>query len=227
MTLLARKCEPLRNHLLGVARCAASLTSALRLELQREAALAGLLHDVGKADEGAQERITRDKGAPGHEVLSALIADRLLKRLKLSTAERFIIVIAILRHHQAIRTLENSLSRLVWLRGLTQVNELAEILAIGLREAGLSVRMEEVASVLGSWPSRRELRGAIKGMWSGLRERYGDPRTCLRARMLTGVLMVADTYVAGSRTKAPRSRYRKEVREFVSCVLGLREQYRA
>ncbi|MEM2824125.1 MAG: HD domain-containing protein, partial [Thermofilaceae archaeon] len=78
--MLARCGEPLRDHLLKVAQAAQLLSEELKLNLELEAYLSGMLHDVGKADAGAQRRIAegceteRELGSPGHEILSAVIA---------------------------------------------------------------------------------------------------------------------------------------------------------
>jgi len=222
--MLARCGEPLRDHLLKVAQAAQLLSEELKLNLELEAYLSGMLHDVGKADAGAQRRIAegceteRELGSPGHEILSAVIAFEVLTGCGLQPEATFEVVGAILRHHQAMRTVDEALNTVrKWFRGrIADPTELEAVLNGGLSAVGLS-------GARFAWPtSIEDLEKRLAEMQGEFERFYGQPARVLRARLLSGLVMVADTYVAGlsAAEKDEKSLYKREVERFVESLRG-------
>ncbi|MEM1908903.1 MAG: hypothetical protein QXT79_05985, partial [Thermofilaceae archaeon] len=179
-------------------------------------------HDVGKADAGAQKRIAegcktgRELGSPGHEILSAVIAFEVLRGCGLQPEASFEVVGAVLRHHQAMRTIDEALSDVrKWFRG--KVADLAELEAVlndGLSALGLG-------SARFTWPtSIEDLEERLKSMQEVFEKLYSQPARVLHARLLSGLVMVADTYVAGlsAAKRDEKSLYKREVERFVESL---------
>ncbi|MEM4680075.1 MAG: CRISPR-associated endonuclease Cas3'' [Thermofilaceae archaeon] len=220
--MLARCGEPLRDHLLNVAQTAKLLSEKLKLNLELEAYLSGLLHDVGKADAGAQRRIAegceteRELGSPGHEILSAVIAFEVLRGCGLQPEAIFEVIGAILRHHQAMRTVDEALDTVrKWFGGrVAEPAELEAVLNDGLSAVGLG-------GARFTWPtSIKILEERLAGMQREFEKFYGQPTRVLRARLLSGLVMVADTYVAGlsAAKRDKKSLYKREVERFVESL---------
>jgi CRISPR-associated endonuclease Cas3-HD len=219
-SLLARPGESLLNHLLGVAELAERLADDLRLELGEQARIAGLLHDLGKGDSGAQEKYARGLGAPGHEIVSFAVAHGVLEKLGLPKEDVAAILLAILRHHQAMATLDerlNELNREKWFKGRADLSALSSIVSSAL---GRQVSIE-------SWPRNlEELRRTAGQIWQKCcHDARGDLRIQLRARLLTGVLIAADYHVASaSRGSGERSRFSAELERFFESLERLRRE---
>jgi CRISPR-associated endonuclease Cas3-HD len=218
--LLARSGEPLSYHLRRVAELAERLADDLRLGLARQAYIAGLLHDLGKGDAGAQERYARGLGAPGHEIVSFAVAHGVLEKLRLPKEDVAAILLAILRHHQAMATPSerlNELDRSRWFKGKADLSALSSIVSSAL---GCQVSIE-------SWPrNREELRRTAGQIWQkcchDARENLGIQ---LRARLLTGVLIVADYRVASeSGVSEEQSRFSAELKRFSESLERLRRE---
>ena len=200
MKLLARQGEGLEEHSVQVAEICKSLARGLGIREEREAYLAGLLHDLGKAVPEAQERIRGGRGTPGHELISALVARQVLEALNFERGER--VILPILRHHQAIEKLEDRLRRLgEWYRG-------GQLPKLQFLDSALGVKVSDNLEV----PPREKLHEQIRA----LSRRYIGTqfKDWVRARVLTGILMAADTYVASKKDEKP-SGYRKAVRKLV------------
>lgn len=221
--MLAWQGEELRAHLLGVAEVAGLLAERLKLGLEREARIAGLLHDLGKADAGAQERIAVAKGAPGHEILSAVVGRELLQSLGLPHESQYAVTVAILRHHYAMRDLGEALKELAsWFKGdVADAEELASTLAEGFKAVGLNTTLTI------AWPrSPEELEHRLRSMQSAFEKLYSRAAPSLQARLLAGLLTVADTYVASKARADPgaKSLYKAEVNQFLSNILKTRSK---
>jgi CRISPR-associated endonuclease Cas3-HD len=218
--LLARPGEPLSDHLLRVAELAERLANDLRLGLGRQAYIAGSLHDLGKGDAGAQERYARGLGAPGHEIVSFAVAHGILERLCLPKEDVAAILLAILRHHQAMATLDErlyELDRRKWFKGRADLSALSSIVSSAL---GRQVSIE-------SWPRNlEELRRTAGQIWQKCcHDARGDLQIQLRARLLTGVLIVADYRVASaSGSSGERSRFSAELERFFESLEKLKRE---
>jgi CRISPR-associated endonuclease Cas3-HD len=218
--LLARSGEPLSDHLLRVAELAERLADDLRLGLGEQARIAGLLHDLGKGDSGAQEKYARGLGAPGHEIVSFAVAHGVLERLGLPKEDVTAILLAILRHHQAMATLDErlyELDRSKWFKGKANLSALSSIVSSAL---GRQVSIE-------SWPRNREelLRTAMQVWQKCCHDARGDIRIQLRAKLLTGVLIVADYHVASaSGGLGRRSRFSAELERFFESLEKLKRE---
>jgi CRISPR-associated endonuclease Cas3-HD len=218
--LLARAGEPLSDHLLGVAELAERLADDLRLGLGGQARIAGALHDLGKGDAGAQERYARGLGAPGHEIVSFAVAYGILEKLGLPKGDIAVILLAILRHHQAMATLDERLYELdrgKWFKGRADLSALSSIVSSAL---GRQVSIE-------SWPrNREELRRTAMQVWQKCcHDARGDLRVQLRAKLLTGVLIAADYRVASaSGGSGRRSRFSAELERFFESLEKLKRE---
>ncbi|RSN72536.1 MAG: CRISPR-associated endonuclease Cas3'' [Thermoproteota archaeon] len=193
--LLAWCNEPLRDHLLGVAENSRKLASALKLNMEKQAFLAGLLHDIGKADDGAQNRLKGCIGAGGHEIVSYIVAYNLLKEL-ISPEDRYIILIAILRHHQAMARLSERLEQAKqWFSGHVPAQELESIINEGFAQLGYKLPAGQLL-----WPKKGYLEVMIHEVQKDIHSFIEDSdillRASLRARMLSAIVMASDTYVA-------------------------------
>lgn len=220
--MLARVGEPLADHLLNVAQVASMLASRLRLGVRREAFLAGLFHDIGKADKGAQARIRDCHGSPGHEIISAVVSFELLRTIKLPLEQSFVITLAVLRHHYAMRDPNEALNEVRgWFVGeIEDPRELTDTLAYGLR----LLYFEETPKF--EWPRNyRKLEHRVREMQAAFEKFYSSVGLSLQARLLAGVLMIADTFVAGGvaseheRERKEKSLYKREVERFVRALL--------
>ena len=218
--LLARSGEPLSDHLLRVAELAERLADDLGLGLGEQARIAGSLHDLGKGDAGAQERYARGLGAPGHEVVSFAVAHGVLERLGLPKEDVTAILLAILRHHQAMATLDErlyELDRSKWFKGKANLSALSSIVSSAL---GRQVSIE-------SWPRNREelLRTAMQVWQKCCHDARGDIRIQLRAKLLTGVVIAADYHVASaSGGLGRRSRFSAELERFFESLEKLKRE---
>ena len=218
--LLARPNEPLSDHLLRVAELAKRLADDLRLELGEQARIAGLLHDLGKGDAGAQERYAGGSGAPGHEIVSFVVAHGVLEELGLPKEDVAVILLAILRHHQAMATPKerlNELNRRKWFRGKADLSALSSILSSAL---GRQVSIK-------NWPrNREELRRTAEQIWQEYcHDARGDLRMQLKARLLTGVLIAVDYHIASaSEGSGRRSRFSVELERFFESLEKLRRE---
>ncbi|RLF07335.1 MAG: CRISPR-associated endonuclease Cas3'' [Thermoprotei archaeon] len=251
MNLLAAFNEGLREHSLDVARYCSKLVEALRLERKHEesvfkirlrecAYLAGLFHDTGKALPSAQKRIARHQGTPGHEVLSAIIAGRLLPLIGLSEQEIGLIVVSIVRHHQAIASLRERLNKLTqWVgegRGTPRHSHqtvssdwekaLAIIICEGLHELNVKELNEaEIADVLRSLLSKQELskrrlRELLRRHYAYYDDLISQPQNrtlWFTARCLSGLLMLVDSYIASiHRSNKRHSTYLIEAQRLIT-----------
>ena len=218
--LLARSGEPLSDHLLRVAELAERLADDLRLGLGEQARIAGALHDLGKGDAGAQERYARGLGAPGHEIVSFAVAHGILERLGLPKEDAAATLLAILRHHQAMATLDErlyELDRSKWFKGKANLSALSSIVSSAL---GRQVSIE-------SWPRNREelLRTAMQVWQKCCHDARGDLRVQLRAKLLTGVVIAADYHVASvSGGSGRRSRFSVELERFFESLEKLKRE---
>ena len=232
-SLLARPGELLSKHLLRVAELAERLADDLRLGLGEQARIAGALHDLGKGDAGAQERYAshvkalpsswtrkRRTGAPGHEIVSFAVAYGILEKLGLPKGDIAVILLAILRHHQAMATLDERLSELdrrKWFKGKADLSALSSIVSSAL---GRQVSIE-------SWPrNREELRKTAMQVWQRCcHDARGDLRVQLRAKLLTGVVIAADYHVASaSGGSGRRSRFSVELERFFESLEKLKRE---
>jgi CRISPR-associated endonuclease Cas3-HD len=218
--LLARSGEPLSDHLLRVAELAERLADDLRLGLGEQARIAGSLHDLGKGDAGAQERYARGLGAPGHEIVSFAVAHGILERLGLPKEDVTAILLAILRHHQAMATLDErlyELDRSKWFKGKANLSALSSIVSSAL---GRQVSIE-------SWSrNREELRRTAMQVWQKCcHDARGDLRVQLRAKLLTGVVIAADYHVASVSGGSGRwSRFSVELERFFESLEKLKRE---
>lgn len=216
--------EPLEDHLAEVGRCSEALARRLRLGLGHEAWLAGVLHDLGKALSPYQP-LLRGKGkAPGHEVYSALVVsllpDGAFEGYVLGPAElRAVATYVALMHHQAIADLPERIS--------TALNFIRDKLSGWERDADAEYLASLLESLLGSKEVRGTAEQAVEVIAMSVNR--GDPRVIneniskairplldsrllYKARMLTGVVMMSDTYVAMRRRHGrPSGVYRTEI----------------
>jgi len=219
--LLARRGEPLSSHLLRVAELAERLAEDLRLGLGRQARIAGMLHDLGKGDAGAQERYARGLGAPGHEVVSFAVAYGILEKLSLPKEEdAAVILLAVLRHHQAMATPSERLNELAerrWFKGKASLSALSSIVSSAL---GCQFSIE-------SWPrSFEELQRTVEQVWQKCCHSVrSDPGAQLKARLLTGVLIAADYHVAsGSEGPSGKTLFSTELEHFFKSLEKMRRE---
>lgn len=218
--LLARPREELRDHLLRVSELSARLDEDLRLGFSELARIAGLLHDLGKGDAGAQERYASGKGAPGHEVVSFVVAREVLEALGLPKDDASLVLLAILGHHQAMASPAERLDQLVkygWFKGRADLEALSSIISLGL---GRPVRVAK-------WPrDTSELERLVAITWKEYCHRlYADLCAQLRARLLTGVLIAADYHVASeSGDPDKRTRLSSELKSFFESLGKLRRE---
>ena len=225
MTLISWKGEELLDHSLEVARVARALVESLKLWHGDCIALAGVLHDVGKADEGAQERLEAEKGVAGHEAVSFAVSYRVLEAVGIRGEERFLVLVPILRHHQAMNPVgERLVYARDWYRGRANLEELADVIARGLASIGLSADRGDILEALRSWPrSVGELETTVRRVQEELSDYYADAKLSLRARVLAGALMAADTYAARRRPRRRETLYSREVKRFIESIIGRRE----
>ncbi|MEM1520746.1 MAG: CRISPR-associated endonuclease Cas3'' [Sulfolobales archaeon] len=211
---MAWRDEPLYCHSVRVAGCLKRIVRALKLGLEDEAQAAGLLHDIGKADSGAQESLRGGRGVEGHEIISAVVANEVLKTLGLYSQKRFIIVVAIMRHHQAMRHIDEAIRGISgWFRGSLEDCGLKAIREIVNELSYESVAMGQINI---SWPKNKDdLRNRTIELQEEFKNHYVEPGLYLKARALSGALMMTDTYIASLSRGGKPSSYGKEVNLFL------------
>ena len=216
--------EPLEDHLAEVGRCSEALARRLRLGLDREAWLAGVLHDLGKALSPYQP-LLREKGmAPGHEVYSALVIsllpDGVFEGYVLGPAElRAVVTYVALMHHQAIAELPERISTALnfvrdklggWVRDADS-EYLASLLESLLGSERVRGAVEQAVEVIVMSVSKGDPRAINENVSSAVRL-LSDSKLLYKARLLTGVVMMSDTYVAMRRRRGkPLGVYRTEI----------------
>jgi CRISPR-associated endonuclease Cas3-HD len=222
--LLAWHNESLRNHLLNVAENSKKLASVLKLNMEKQAFLAGFLHDIGKADDGAQNRLRRFVGVGGHEILSYVVAYNLLKEI-IDAENRFIVLMAILRHHQAMADFNERFEQMMqWFSGrVSALKELELIISEGFIRLNYKLSTGQLL-----WPKKENIKNMLHDAQRDIHSFVKDDemmlKVSLRARILAAVVMMADTYVASKRGNKG-GRYREEVIHFFKIYDKLYDQF--
>ncbi len=236
-TLLASREEELRSHLKNVAfECERLARRLWPGRFNREPYLAGLLHDIGKGLSFFQPMLKERGVAPCHEVFSFIIANPLLEKLTRSKEEKAVVVYAIVMHHQGMSSFrERAVEGVLNLR--------KQLKRVGWRSSSECELLSLLLEVFEGELDRLEVEGCFEGIVElvygllrnptvggrGLMRQVGEVERLLfdrvgllcRARVLSGLVMVADTFVASrSRGGGVPTLYRGELCRLYSC-LGL------
>jgi len=185
--------ELLLDHLSNVASCSEILAECLGLNTTT-AYLAGVLHDIGKAYCDYQDK----RSFGGHEVLSAVVAEILLKE-QVSDEERFNIFYSILSHHQAHRSIfrEMNLDH----RGLQCILEFHRRSHLDLLGRHNIVIPDDLEGRLKSQVGGRGLVGIAMDWLRDYVNRMPEEdyrRRIVKAKVYAGILMICDKVVAGN-----------------------------
>jgi len=221
MKLMAGPGEGLLEHLKDVGEKCREISEKLRINSPRLAYFAGILHDTGKSLSFYQLRAGKGPAYfPAHEIFSALIACHVLPELGLYKSDLGEVVYAVLMHHQAISTVRERLSKLHlkrrdWSKSWN-LEKSEKALALCTKDLLLgksSSLARKVVDDIDQW-----IKGGVKEgktvslpISQALRTLTSTEHV-YKARILTGVVMVADTLVAmKARGGGATSIYRKEV----------------
>jgi CRISPR-associated endonuclease Cas3-HD len=212
--------EPLVEHLLNVANIARNL--AVRLGWERyakEAYLAGLLHDIGKA---LYQRPCRGEGDrlsfKGHEVISYLLIVNCYSYRCINT-DLEIVGRAVALHHQGLRGINLS---------AIEIDSTVENIIRKGDIKPLEELIKELArKVDNNIIERDEVERLVEHVNKiGVTKREAIWRSNTAGRAITAILMLADNYVATMAVRSAcggnkiQSKYEEEVLEFVRYIIN-------
>ena len=241
--LCARRNEELFQHLINVGELSKKIILETKIvrgiaesfseNFAELAYYSGVFHDVGKILYSYQKPLNKkcsekDLSFPGHEVLSAFIASRVLNYLDFfNDLEKACVVKAILYHHQGLRELGTATSMLInrikksrKKEPLVYYSEALIFLKQLVKEIGISINVEEfLKRIEDSLISEdlilllnKELSKHTKVL-CGLSPSEAQKFISFR-RIITGIVLVSDTYVA-SKTDKFSSTYAQDICLFV------------
>jgi len=183
-------------------------------------------HDLGKASIKYQCNILNGKGAPGHELLSALIIyDSLNKNKHLYFSNvheeiKFAIILAIIKHHSAMRPPMESIAKFHQVPAKFKHDAISEIHSI-IRKAE-NITLTELPIEVKPNYSLSERKKFYKEVLRYLNpvprnevERYKYQKITLLSSLLLHPLMTADNYAAAIASKKKQSEFRPFLREFM------------
>ncbi|RLE80729.1 MAG: CRISPR-associated endonuclease Cas3'' [Thermoprotei archaeon] len=241
--LCARRNEGLYEHLIGVGELSKKIISETKVlckiaksfseNFATLAYYSGVFHDIGKMlysyqkplDKGCSEK---DLSFPGHEILSAFITSRILEYLDFfSEIEKASIVKAVLYHHQGLREVKVAtymlIDRIKRCRGKEPLVYYDDALTLLKQLAGkmnLDINVDEFLDKIES----DLVSGDIRLLLNNELVKYNKVLCSLMLndmckyisfrRILTGVILISDTYVASIVDKAS-SIYAQDIYTFV------------
>jgi len=242
--LCARKNEGLFQHLINVGELSRKIILETKVvhriaesfseNFAELAYYSGVFHDVGKILYSFQKPLDKkcsekDLSFPGHEVLSAFIASRLMEYLDFfNDLEKASVVKVILYHHQGLRDVKVATELLVnkikVSRGkepLIYYNEALTLFNQLTKKVDIDINIEEFLKNIENNLMSLDVRKVLKREFDRYNEILSNltrselQRYTAFRRILTGIILISDTYVA-SRVDKISSIYAQDIYVFLS-----------